>query len=294
MSEVNSGTSLGALLVGYTVSTMFYGVSGAQCYFFLRRDIQNVTKFKILVCVLWFLETINFVLVTGSAFHYTVRGHNTRGVLDYPIWQIIAQIIPTFLISGIVQYVWIMRIWTLSRNKWRTVIASGMIGVVLLDWALAIYWLSIHIPELRWADLHKDWLTMLALGLITFNDIIISVILCLTLHSSKTGIKSTDSFITVLMAYTLNTGLITCIISVVALILIVTEPFVFYYTAVYFVFTRVYVNSLLAMLNWRRGKLKAGRRRKVQEPTFELTTVPWGSSTRPLFDDSTSDPIELQ
>ncbi|KAH7927718.1 hypothetical protein BV22DRAFT_1110934 [Leucogyrophana mollusca] len=271
------GATLGALLVGFTVSCMLYGVTSAQCYFFLRRDIQNGQKFRIIICVLWFLETVQFVMVSHSVYHYAIARHGIINSLADPIWTLIAHIIPTYLIIGIVQYIWIMRIWTLSSHPLRTWIAGGMIGVIMLDWGICTDWISIHVAQKQWADIHRDWVTICSIVLIAFNDILATALLCLILHNSRSGIRQTDNIITVLMAYALNTGLLTCLVSIVTLILIFFTPLEFYYIALYIIFGRLYINSLLAMLNWRRGKVRTRRRRfGRREDAFELSTVPWG------------------
>ncbi|KAG1879085.1 hypothetical protein F4604DRAFT_1752822 [Suillus subluteus] len=58
----------------------------------------------------------------------------------------------------------------------------------------------------------------MTLGSITFADVIVASSLCYLLAISRTGFSSTDSLITKLMVYIINTGCLTSICSMVAVI----------------------------------------------------------------------------
>ncbi|KAH7911412.1 hypothetical protein BJ138DRAFT_925442 [Hygrophoropsis aurantiaca] len=297
MAEPDPGTltrTIGALLIGFTFSIALFGVTSAQCYFFLRRNIQDGTKFRLIIYTLWSLEIVQFVMITHTLYYYTVARHGFTDILGKPAWTLLAQNIPTYLIIGIVQYVWIMRIWTLSRSSFRSWIAAGMFSIILAYWGICTYVVTQRITEPQWANLTRDWGTLSWIALLATNDIIATFLLCFTLHSSRNGVRVTDTIITVLMAYALNTGLLTCLISIATLFLIVFTPFEFYYAALYVVFVRLYVNSLLAMLNWRRGKIRTRRMRADRlEAAFEMSSLPWGDVVESITEEPRPEPADV-
>ncbi|CDO75063.1 hypothetical protein BN946_scf184605.g4 [Trametes cinnabarina] len=78
------------------------------------------------------------------------------------------------------------------------------------------------------------------------------------LRKSRTGFKRTDSMVDILMVYTVNTGLSTSIISMAALICAITMKDNLIYSAMITVGTKMYSNSLLAVLNSRRSLVDKG------------------------------------
>ncbi|KIK39353.1 hypothetical protein CY34DRAFT_339326 [Suillus luteus UH-Slu-Lm8-n1] len=102
------------------------------------------------------------------------------------------------------------------------------------------------------SDLIKiEWSTYMALGATTFADVVIASSLCYLLATSRTGFSSTDSLITKLMVYVINTGSLTSICSMIAMITCAVMPNNFIFLAVEFLVAKLYVNSFLALLNAR-------------------------------------------
>ncbi|KAG0692035.1 hypothetical protein DFH29DRAFT_972828 [Suillus ampliporus] len=58
----------------------------------------------------------------------------------------------------------------------------------------------------------------MAFGTITFVHLVNASSLCYLLATSRTGFSSTDSLLTKLMAYTINTGCLTSVFSMAAVI----------------------------------------------------------------------------
>ncbi|KAG1854859.1 hypothetical protein F4604DRAFT_1932480 [Suillus subluteus] len=115
-------------------------------------------------------------------------------------------------------------------------------------------------PALIWAiyqcqvfsDLVKmEWATFLTLATITFADVVVASSLCYLLATSRTEFSSTNSLITKLMVYIINTGCLTSICSMVAVITCAIMPSNFIFLAIEFLLAKLYVNSFLALLNAR-------------------------------------------
>jgi len=119
-----------------------------------------------------------------------------------------------------------------------------------------------------------------ALG--TFNDISLTTLLCYHLQRAKNGLRETDGMIQTMMGYGLRAGVLSCIGSIVLVLLIIILPTKPYYVGVHVITARVYVNSLLAMLNWRiqkKTELNSLQDTDLSKSeAMELSTVHWGIS----------------
>ncbi|EGN96127.1 hypothetical protein SERLA73DRAFT_185689 [Serpula lacrymans var. lacrymans S7.3] len=281
------GPTLGALFIAFIISTLLYGVTSAQTFIFFKRGAHNGRNYKAIVTVLWILHTLHFIFISHSTHYYAVTSHGNFDALGTPIWSLFAQMLPTILTVGVVQYVWTMRIWTLSNSPRRTPVAISMCLLVLLDVVFTIVWFIKHINESTWADIHHDWIIFCSFSLVAFNDILATFLLCVTLHRSKNGIRETDNLISTLMAYALNTGLLTSLVSIAMIILIFLTPLQLYYIALYIIIGGLYANALLALLNWktlqarRAWKRRGMSRLQSRDSVFELSTIPWELSRPP-------------
>jgi len=76
-------------------------------------------------------------------------------------------------------------------------------------------------------------------------DIMIASILCWSLYRKKTGFARTDSIIVTLMAYSINTGLLTSILGIALTVSFMVAPSSLVWLAIFWALTKCYVNSLL-------------------------------------------------
>ncbi|KAN0135297.1 hypothetical protein V8E53_006862 [Lactarius tabidus] len=95
------------------------------------------------------------------------------------------------------------------------------------------------------------WLSGIGLGEGVVEDALIAGVMCWALYRKKTGIARTDSMIMTLMAYTLNSGLLTCVLGAATTISFIISPGSLLTMAIFIPMGKCYVNSLLAMLNSR-------------------------------------------
>jgi len=94
----------------------------------------------------------------------------------------------------------------------------------------------------------------LSIGLAT--DILIAASISFYLARGRQGFRKTDSIIRKLTLYTISTGVITAIVTLVTLILGVVFDKTFLNTISYFSLPKCYVNSFLAFLNVREHLIK--------------------------------------
>jgi len=266
--------TIGALLIGLGFAAALYGVNCAQCLIFFRWSSPAFLNLRLIIAILWVLETVHLCLLSHALYCNVVTHHGNLNHFTWGIWSIMVQLIPTYLIVVIVQHIWIWRIWTLNRSIWRTKIAIGMAILSLAGCILLFTWFIRRYPDTHSTDV-IDQLLLVSISFLVLNDALSNITLCFILYCSKNGVRDTDSTLSILMAYAINTGLITCMGSITFLVLVCLTPLKYYHLASHAVFAKVYLNSLLSMLNYRRPrKLSVRQTRQIdQTSTIQLTSM---------------------
>ncbi|KAM5537812.1 hypothetical protein V8D89_008580 [Ganoderma adspersum] len=97
------------------------------------------------------------------------------------------------------------------------------------------------------------WMITTAVGIAIVADSILTVIITLSLHRSRTGIKCTDSLMDILILYTITTGLLTSAFMLGLFVLAILRPNDMIYVGLSLIVSKLYANTLLAALNTRQS-----------------------------------------
>ncbi|KIJ37698.1 hypothetical protein M422DRAFT_781597 [Sphaerobolus stellatus SS14] len=109
-------------------------------------------------------------------------------------------------------------------------------------------------------------------------DMTIAITLSFYLHRSRTGFKKTDKLINKLVIYTINNGVLTSAVDIVALVFVFDEPHNLIFLAITQVIGNLYANSLMAMLNSRRS-LRAAQKDNTTVEHATSTGIDFNSSS---------------
>ncbi|KAG0699680.1 hypothetical protein DFH29DRAFT_38704 [Suillus ampliporus] len=227
--HLDLGSTFGALFIGVITAAVLFGFTNLQAfvYFQTHRDTGR-TFYKLVVIWLWILDALHLALIVHCVYYYLVINYANIGALTEVVWSFKLQIIlDVFIVYG-VHLLYAYRIWIVTKGRSR---ALPIICHVITDL------------------IKIEWSTYMTLGAITFLDVIIASSLCYILATSRTGFSSTDSLITKLMCYTINTGCLTSICSMTVMITCAVMPKNFIFLSIEFLLAKLYVNSFLALLN---------------------------------------------
>ncbi|KAF9450684.1 hypothetical protein P691DRAFT_757922 [Macrolepiota fuliginosa MF-IS2] len=260
--------TLGVALVGVIVAGIFYGVSILQAYFYYTHQ-TDPWSIKLLVGLVMFFETIHQVLIIHTVYAYLILHYGRPEMLNRLVWSLLVEVLFNGFTALMVQSFLTMRVWRLSnRRPWVTGIAAllvaGEFGCVVVFTTLALR-LETY-TELA----HLKSLSIAVNALAAAGDLLIATTLCIILHQSRTGFQRSDTMIKKLIVYSVNTGLLTRLISsqdpvvspnvpvdslcaVASLVSIVLAGQTFFYIMFFFCIGRLYSNSLLATLNARKN-----------------------------------------
>ncbi|PPR02686.1 hypothetical protein CVT24_002108 [Panaeolus cyanescens] len=161
------------------------------------------------------LDTVHLALVTEGLYYYLITNYANPIVLADPHW--------TFLV--------VVAVATISAGT-----------------AFAI--MAFHGKTFAFFS-QISYLMYMALGSAVAADILIATSLCYSLSKTRTGYKQTDSVVNVLMMYVINSSLLTTVCALGCLVAYAIWPNTFAFIGIYFCLSKLFLNSLLAMLNGR-------------------------------------------
>lgn len=252
MVQTTIDNTFGAAFVGVIASSFVFGIFSMQCYVYYDRYRLDRRFYKILVAVLWLLEAGHSVCSWHFFYHYVIEewGKSLAIVTQPIIWTLAVQVVVSALVGTIVKSCFAMRVWRFSgRNVWITaaIVLSTLVQLGFSFWFTVA---GLELPSL--ADLDSIFtVAIVALGLGVLTDVLTAAAISWYLRKLKTGYKNSDTLVNKLIAYAINTGLLTGVFSIATLVTYGTMPNNFIFISLYFVLSKLYANSFLATLNTR-------------------------------------------
>ncbi|KAF8170376.1 hypothetical protein BJ912DRAFT_1084707 [Pholiota molesta] len=242
--------TLGALFIGYSVATILYGVGCLQA-------LESAHQLALTAGIYRFLVTdyLNpLALGTG--------GPGSGEIFIYAI------------ISVFVQLFFCWRIWIFSgvafTLTYRIAFLTLTVSLALFSFGSNIGFnhrlLSVNTPQF-----------ILAFKLATTSqvafDVIMTVAMMITLHRAQSNIRSTKHVIVIIMLFTVNTNLLSTIISISALATFLSLPNATVYGGLGFLLGKSYFNAFFAILNSREFLSE-----KLAHTTVTIDHLPGDSS----------------
>lgn len=196
-------------------------------------------------------DAIHLCFVSHTMYHYLVSNFGDEDALQHLVWSVLMEALLTGMNAGIVQAFYAYRVWTLSKRNW--IITIIILVFIMAEASSGVAWVVISMGFETYRDLLKiNPLTITINALSTAVDILIAVTMCWLLQQSRTGFRRSDTIITRLMIFVVNTGMLTSFCAIASLACLVASPRSLIYATFYFCIGRFYTNSFLATLNGRK------------------------------------------
>ncbi|KAI0631712.1 hypothetical protein C8Q77DRAFT_1159461 [Trametes polyzona] len=225
--------TFGALLIGCFVGFIQYGLTANQCYTYFRMYPKDIWILKSLVATVLVLETFHSALCMHICYYYLTTNYFN----------------PTALEKGVCFF--LRRVWKIGR-QYRPLVAVAAV-LLLGEFGFAT---AVTVDTFLHPTLHNSaqaWMNSAGVGMAVLADTILTAALIFSLHQSRTGVRRTDSIIDVLIMYAINTGLVTGIMNLLSLVFALAMPDNLIYAGIVIVATKLYANSMMAVLNSRRS-----------------------------------------
>ncbi|KAI0287413.1 hypothetical protein BC826DRAFT_1178440 [Russula brevipes] len=248
-----------------------YGVLVVQCHAYSRGFSEDKLTFKLLVSTIFFIETVQTVLNSSDMYFWFVSGSRNTDHLSFFVTSFFGVPIVEAVVSLIVQFFYVYRIWLLSAKKSRWLCLSicllsftgaagafaGGIYVSADPFHACLYSDSLVQTQVnkkkfshgrRFQDLALTWLT----GNTLADALIASAVLHdLTKGRRDTNDASVDNTLVGIVRLTMETNVVTTSVGIVAFLMIVLFPDENWYTCPMAILGRLYSNTLLVWLNNR-------------------------------------------
>ncbi|TBU39142.1 hypothetical protein BD309DRAFT_872912 [Dichomitus squalens] len=240
----------GALLLGTFIGLMLYGLTVHQTYRYFRLYPTDIPVLVYLVLAILTIETVHTAMIMAACYYHLVSNYFNPITLLEGHWYIIT---PTSGLCILVcQAFYARRVWYVG-HQYRYIV--GVAGVLML--ALLVACRSAATVEgfiLPLSNFHRDsWMVSVLFSLAVAIDILLTSSLIFVLVRSRTGFKRTDFTIDIIVVYAINTGVWLHIVGLLGAIFAIILPGNFIYIGISIVATKLYANSVLAVLNSRRA-----------------------------------------
>ncbi|KAJ3844055.1 hypothetical protein F5878DRAFT_637615 [Lentinula raphanica] len=267
LPEITVDNTLGALFVGFTVACCIYGILLCQIYTYLTHYPMDRPVYKFIVILIlyepWYLEafdlthspiprtleTVDQALIAQIYYHYGITNFsNSLALIEgTQTWSfILQQTLGCFCVEGV-----------------------ALQSTEFLDHRLDPF-SSFMLPDV-FSVVRLRVLGTVSLGVGVLADITTALSLCYFLNKLRTGYRQSDSLVSTLIKYAINTGALTSIVSVTTVILYNIMPSNLIFIGVFFILSKLYAISFMATLNTRR--VIRGRGTDKQNTTTNHTNM---------------------
>jgi len=205
-----------------------------------------------LVACLWLLDTICTMLAMHVCYNYTVSHHARPLALLEIVWSLRVVVFLSGLLAFITHLFFAYRVHKLSGHNALVSATIGVTAMIRIGFSTAAMVLTWVMPNFaRFLSLYSA-IVSCTFGAAALSDIAVTACLFYFLCASEKPFSSSDSLFDKFLVYVINTGLLRSLVAVTALICIVTMKSNLVFIGVFFILSKMYTNSFMAVLNARR------------------------------------------
>ncbi|CAL1703549.1 unnamed protein product [Somion occarium] len=288
---------MGGYVMTLYIALILYGVTLAQVYIFTLNCQKDSTFLKGVVGTVWLLETVHSVFMLRQIHYLTIIGFGDIDAITTVDWSIGVFLVAENGIIALVQGFYVRRIWLREyayshyelSYSWTPVSGKRLLVTIGLS-LLLVTCVAFHMTAAVYTFIAHTWLDFQGLfgatlcvevanALSAALDGLIAGSMIVLFYRGKTGFKSTDNILRWLMAYSVNTGLITMIVSISIAITYSRDRESLLASGLTTISGKLYANSFLALLNAReslRGKhAKSGGldTNQLELPNFQTSST---------------------
>ncbi|KAM5544712.1 hypothetical protein V8D89_001610 [Ganoderma adspersum] len=271
---VSFDSTLGAMLVGTLISYGVFGVNLHQAWRYHNQYSHSDTwAIRSVVFGMILADIVHSIQCAHVCYYYLVQNYSRPVALLSGIWTINLLPISSAVIIMLAQSFYARRVYLTNKRLAWLVVFIVVLMVTELGFTIggcsSRFPISVFVHTTRtrrtaagvetylsgtfqnW--LHYVWVDSVALGVAIGVDLILTFTAIGTLWSNRTGFKNTDNVLNVLIVWTLNTCLLTSMLTVMTMICSILWPENFIYIAINLVATKTYSSAVLAVLNSRES-----------------------------------------
>ncbi|KAH6910922.1 hypothetical protein BKA70DRAFT_1268911 [Coprinopsis sp. MPI-PUGE-AT-0042] len=260
--------TFGALLVGGIIAIMFSGVTWAQCIIYAKLYAKDRGLVKILVFVVWLLDTLHTVFITLSLWSYLIIHFGKPHFIDVVPTSLALTIVVTAILTFVVHCFFIYRIFILAKRNYFIACPLLFLACARLCFASLTTAKLIQLRSLHGFVAAYTWSFTTGLTLSAIIDVFITGLMCGLLQQRRAEYSSLNNVLDTLILYAFENGVLTTLAALLSLITWITMKHNLIFMATHFIIIKFYANSLLATLNARRELKSGGGLNMIGSPSF--------------------------
>ncbi|KAF8311103.1 hypothetical protein DL93DRAFT_2083825 [Clavulina sp. PMI_390] len=272
-AQVNQGLYTGAWLGCEIVSAVLFGILTVQCSVYFDWYQQDKRWLKGLVSILWLIEFLTQIIAGWTTYVVTIQFSSPSYAFD-ALWGNVVMGVLGVSNAVVVQLFYARRGYLLNKSLWPLSLISVVIALISFGLGLATSIELVTMPQTQQAFVHR-WSKDLWFCAEASTDLIVAIIVVYSLRASAREYGHSSSGLRGLILYTIGSGILMTIITIIIIILFNVLPNSWTYNAVSLVAGRIYAVSLLTSLNLRGTWINA-----KTNASSDLSTVPTSNGSR--------------
>ncbi|KAJ7124293.1 hypothetical protein C8R44DRAFT_783288, partial [Mycena epipterygia] len=252
--QLEATLELGVTEVGIFASLVLFGIFLLQVYIYYMCSADRA-RVKVIVAAVLVLEMCHTIAVVQALYVWTVTLANVAERPGSYVGLSLAMVFET-LITFLVQGYFIHRAYLFSQNAWVGACLGALCLLRLvggLSIAAGSFVFPAHEPDYFVLQDRLGWLLTATFSVGASVDVFVAALLCVYVYRWKAAptMKTTSQLIHRIMFWSIQTGLVTSLVSVVVIICFQTMKHNYVWVGVFAILGKLYSNSLLTSLNIR-------------------------------------------
>ncbi|KAJ3995299.1 hypothetical protein F5050DRAFT_327801 [Lentinula boryana] len=250
---VDLSSTFDAFFYGVIVSVGLFGISVVQLWTYINLS-RDRWMFRVVVITVFLMDMATTYLDIGLLHSYLVTHFGDLTIFATPETLLDLEILFTALIVFVVDLYFASRVHLLKQVHWSVVafiVGSNIIALLISILSVIISIHSVFFAKLGFTPAHNEIIVALENAVTTVCEVVATVALAWSLHSSKTGVPRTDTILLKLHTYTITRGVLLTIVQVLSLAFYVGQPTKLTWIAFHMCLSKLYFITMTAMLNTR-------------------------------------------
>ncbi|KAI0706767.1 hypothetical protein C8T65DRAFT_727857 [Cerioporus squamosus] len=242
----------GAYLIGTFFGILLFGYSLHQLSAYFRRFPSDTTLIRLSVITVMVLETVYTAFTIHTSYYYLVSNHFDDVALFQGVWSL--NTTPAFMAATMfTSQLFFARRVSLMGRRYQFIAGFAMLFFTAEVSLSAVSVFQAYITPSFWLISDVNVVLAALFGSAVAGDTLLTTSLIVELQRSRLSeARRKESRLDTALLYIVNTGLLHDVLNVVAFILALTLRKDLIHSSIAIVTTRVYANTLLAVLNSRK------------------------------------------
>ncbi|KAI0670953.1 hypothetical protein C8Q78DRAFT_1033045 [Trametes maxima] len=247
--------TFGVLLVAFIFTVTLYGLTFFQTYIYYTRFPCDERGNKYTVGVLWAVDTAITTLTSHTIYHYLITDFVTPFTQLLTTRTFIAEEALSVFSALVVQCYYAFRVWTVSIRQ--PIVPLSIVTLALSAFAFNLASVVQMANETFFSNMISENVKLtksICWGLSFGADLLIVLSMLWYLRAIRNpGMATPEGWYEKIVVYGVNRGSCFAVFQAAALITLVTMPKQQTWILFHWVNSKVYVNSILSMLNFRNA-----------------------------------------